>query len=221
MPSWALWRYPHLSFSFQSNWIYFRSTNSCNFASQLPSIGKLWELKTFSSIDNLHAVFPGRPSSPTPSSIISPPPSGLVWYQRICRDGRVLSRPISQTPLIPESPFGRGVLGQKIPAYPRLTPSPIHFLPWAESRTWTSRIIPVPDSKSSSPNPIERCSKRPAASDRRRAEPLRERQSILPARGAEHLSGGRGWIPPSRSHIRSPPFLQSDRRRHYCRFDLR
>jgi hypothetical protein len=68
--------------------------------------------------------------------------------QSISGDRRVLSWPISESPVFPDSPFGTRVLAQKNPRHPRKTPSPIHFLPWAQSTTQGSRIIPVPD-----PNP--------------------------------------------------------------------
>lgn len=117
---------------------------------------------------------------------------GLVWYEGICRDGRVLSRPIPETALIPGNPFGRGVLGQTIPAHPRLTPSPTHFLTWAESRTCTSRIIPVPARPR--PKPYPDCTQATAASERSGGENCRRG-----GRGGEPYRRTQGWIPPSRS----------------------
>jgi hypothetical protein len=87
----------------------------------------------------------------------------------------------------------------------RPTPSAT-LLPKTKSTPLPSRIIPVPVSSPSNSSRVPR--ERPAAS--------RTASSAVTARGegdAELLTGGRGWIPPNPLHIRSPPFLESDRRR--------
>jgi hypothetical protein len=84
-------------------------------------------------------------------------------------------------------------LGRKIPRHPRSSPSPIHFLPKTKSTPQPSRIIPVPISSPS------KFSRELHTSDRRRAA-----SSGAAAGGegeAEHLTGGRGWILPSRSSL--------------------
>jgi hypothetical protein len=60
---------------------------------------------------------------------------GLVWFTGICGDGRVLSWPIPKSPLIPRSPFGTRVLGQKNTRLSPGNPVPDLFLSWTEYST--------------------------------------------------------------------------------------
>jgi hypothetical protein len=111
-------------------------------------------------------------------------------------------------------------LAQKNPRHPRKTPSPIHFLPWAQSTTQGSRIIPVSFYPHRNPTAAL---KRPAASVPAASGHYRvEVHEAVAAGGKEHLRGRQYHItaPHRRSTSPLPPFLGPDRRRHLLDFGI-
>jgi hypothetical protein len=128
------------------------------------------------------------------SSYWTEPSLGLVWYESICGDGRVLSRPIPESPIFPDRPFGTRVLGRNHPRPSPPIPFPGPVLAWAQSSTTTSRIIPIPVQTLPSAARKRPANKRAAASGAAEREAKRRRGERIGGegrelRGVEHLTG--------------------------------